>query len=193
MIKNIIFGILILGFIASVLFLNTPMVQGVLNTRKEVQYYQEQLNQKKDFIGTVERLMEKYENNREILQKLDLILPNNNDVPSLLVQIEALVNGSGAVLNDLVITLTDEKAGSRAQEIRTGEASQGKTLTDYKIISINVKLTAGYESFKSFLRAAENNLRLVDVDSIGFSSQNTEAGNVFDFDVVLKTYYQTIN
>ncbi len=193
MIKNIIFGILILGFIASVLFLNIPMVQKTLNLKKEIKYQQEQLNQKIDFINTVEKLMDKYENNQDILKKLDLILPNNKDIPNLLVQIEALANGSGVVLNDLAITVSDEKTGSKAQEVRTGETAQEKTPTDYKVVGISLKLTAGYESFKNFLKAVENNLRLVDISSIGFTSQSSEKDNVFDFDVSLKTYYQIAN
>ncbi|MFH1129212.1 MAG: type 4a pilus biogenesis protein PilO [Patescibacteria group bacterium] len=193
MIKNIIFGVLILGFLASILFLDIPMIQGVLSMKKEEQYQQEQLVQKTDFIGTVEKLMKKYDGNKEILDKLDSILPNNKDVPGLLVQIEALANDGGVILNDVVISISEEKAVSKAQEVRTGEVSQEKTLTDYKVVSIGLKLTANYESFKNFLNAVENNSRLVDVDSIAFSSQAEEGDNIFDFDVVLRTYYQVIN
>jgi len=194
MIKNIVFGILILGFLVSVLFLDIPMVQEVLNINKEAKYQQELLAQKTDFIRTVEKLMEKYKNNQEILQKLDSILPNNKDIPNLLVQIEALANDSGIVFNDMAISAAEEKASSKAQEVRTGEVSQGNLPTGYSAVSISLKLSASYESFKSFLRAVENNLRLVDVDSISFSNQAKEEGNnVFDFEMVLKTYYQVAN
>lgn len=195
MIKNIIFGVLTLGLLGSILFLNIPTVEGVLATRKEIQSQQGQLNQTTDFIRIVEKLMEKYNDNQKVLQKLDSILPNNQDIPNLLVQIEALANDGGVVLKDVVITASSEdKTTSKAQEIRTGDVSQEKIPTDYKSININLKLTTSYESFKNFLKTIENNLRLVDIDSISFSSQakdNTkEGGNTFDFDIMLKTYYQ---
>ncbi len=176
MIKNIFIIILTLGFIGSVIFLDVPMVQNVLGIKKDIETQQKLLSEKNDFIQTVEKLAEKYKGNEDVFKQLNFILPNDEDVPNLIVQLEALANGSGIILSDITFAKEEETE---------------KELLDYKTISVDLRLSGSYESFKNFLATVENNMRLTDVDSINFQAK-TDGGSSapFDFDVILKTYYQ---
>jgi Tfp pilus assembly protein PilO len=175
MVKNIFIAILILGFIGSILFLDIPMVQNILSTKKEIKIQQDLLQEKSNFIETVTKLVEKYIGNEDVFKELDLILPDNQDVPGLIVQLEALANDNGVILNDVSFTEEDDE----------------KKISDYKTIKINLKLNGSYEALKNFLITAENNIRLVDIDSISFGASANEKNNTsFDFDLILNTYYQ---
>ena len=177
MIKKVIIGILALGCIASIAFLDVPMISDVLKTKEDVKTQQDLLKEKNDFIQKAEKLAEQYKGSEDIFKKLDVILPDNQDMPNMIVQLEALANASGVVLRD--VTFAEE------------EKTEGN-VSDYKAIRINVKIDGSYEAFKNFLTAVENNMRLSDVNSIGFQATTNSTGvSTFGFDVVLTTYYQT--
>ncbi len=175
MTKNIIIIVLILGFIASVIFLDIPMVQGVLDTRKSIENQQKTLIEKNEFIETVSSLATKYKGNEDVLNQLRFILPNDEDIPNLVVQLEALAVSNGIILSDTTITKAEKDENSPI---------------DYAIININLRLNGSYEAFKSFLASVENNMRLIDIDTINFQAEGVENSKTFDFDVIFKTYYQ---
>lgn len=176
MIKNIFIIILVLGFIGVIIFLDIPMVQNILDIKKDTKIQQNLFEEKSDFIQTVGKLAEKYKGNESVFKELDFILPNDQDVPNLIVQLETLANNSGVVLDNVAI-IEEEK-------------SKEKT-SDYGIVNVNLKLNSSYESFKNFLTIVENNMRLIDISSIDFDAQIGSGGAPsFDFNVILKTYYQ---
>jgi Tfp pilus assembly protein PilO len=177
MIKNIVIAVLALGFIGVIILLDIPLVQNILDTRKEIKTQQEEFSQKVEFIETVKQLSKKYKGNESIFNQLDFILPDDDDVPNLIVQIEAIANDSGVTLEDFSIS-----------EI---EDSEEKKL-DYGVASVDLKMNSSYEAFKGFLSSLENSMRLMDIDSISFSQQSDEEENSasFDFSLIFKVYYQ---
>lgn len=176
MIKNIVIGALIFGFIGCVVFLDIPMLQNISDIKKTTETQQKLLEEKRDFIQTVKKLAEKYDGNEDIFKKLDSILPDDQDTPNLIVQLEALAGGNGMILNDFLISETEKT----------------EKVPDYKTVSISLKLNGSYEAFKNFLVTVENNMRLIDINSVNFQTQaESENNSSFDFDVILKTYYQT--
>jgi len=190
MTKNIIITISILGFIAAVVLLDMPAVQKVLDLRKSIKDEQGLLNEKKDFIDRVEKLIGTYQDNKETLKNIDSIMPSDSDTPNLIVQLEAVAAGSGVLLSDLNFTIVEEKKGSeKAQEVRSG-AIQEQAPKDYNTVSVDMKMTGDYLSFDKFLKTVEENMRLLDIESINFAPKLIGAVSGFEFEVVLKTYYQ---
>jgi len=177
MTKKVIIGILALGCIASIAFLDVPIVGNVLKIKEDVKTGQDLLTAKNDFIKKVEKLVEQYNGNEDIFKKLDVIFPDNQDVPNMIIQLEALANASGVILQDVTFIKEEKTEGSSS---------------DYGVIKIDMKIDGSYEAFKNFLTAVENNMRLSDVDSISFQTTTDSKGtSIFNFNVVLKTYYQT--
>jgi Tfp pilus assembly protein PilO len=191
MIKNLITIVIILAFVVVVVFLDIPIVQGVLNSRKDIVSNQNLLSERENFIKTIESLIDKYKNNEEVLKNLDNILPGDSDVPDLLVQIEAMANAGGMVVKDVNITVVDDKEASKAAAARTGAVAQEKAPSNYKTISIDLTATGDYSALKKFLQAIEENMRLIDVDSISFSGKTQGSSSLFDFNITLMTYYYT--
>lgn len=191
MTKNLITIVIILAFVAVVIFLDIPIVQSVLNSRKDIVSNQNLLSERESFIKTIENLIDKYKNNEEVLKNLDNILPGDSDVPDLLVQIEALANAGGIVVKDVNIAVVDDKEASKAAAARTGGVAQEKVPSNYKTISIDLTATGDYSALKKFLQAIEENMRLIDVDSISFSGKTQGSSSLFDFNITLRTYYYT--
>lgn len=186
MLKNIIILILILGFIAIVVFLDMPEIQGILDLRKNIKNEKEMFLEKQETLAKVEKLGEDYKADEENLKKVNYILPSNKDIPNLIVQLEALAFEGGLILENFDLSTTEEKAVSKAAEIRTQEEIQVK---NYQTLVIDLKLIGDYSGLKSFLRAIEENIRLMDIESITLSPQSEES-LLFDFEIIIKTYYQ---
>ena len=191
MIKNIAIIAIMLGFVASVVFLDVPIIQNVLSSQKEIENKEQTLIEKEAFIKTIEGLIEKYENSKEVFKNLDIILPGDSDVPNLIVQIEAMVNQSGMKMSDIDIATADQKELSKASAARNkGDTSQEKVVSDYKIIAVDLMVNGDYIAFKKFLQTIEENMRLMNIESITFSQESQQSsGSTFEFNVILNTYY----
>jgi len=178
MIKNLIIIILILGFVAIVALLDVSGVQKAFALRGQINTQKQVLLDKQELIKTVEKLNILYEENKESVDKSKVVLPSDEDIPNLIVQFEALAFEQGLVL---------EKIG--LSEVKKEEVENFKTM------SITLNLMGTYPAFKNFIMAAEENMRLMDIDSISFSYKESEGeeeqgSEIFDFNVTLNTYYK---
>lgn len=144
MIRNIIIIIIILGFIAVVVFLDIPGVQSVLARRKEIKNQQQVLLDKQDLLLRVEKLTRLYEENKENVEKTDYILPSSEEIPNLIVQMEALAFEQGLVLGKVAFETSAEQG-------ITPEGEQ-KTTQDYETMNINLELMGTYDGLKVFLK-----------------------------------------
>jgi Tfp pilus assembly protein PilO len=189
MIKTIVIIILGLGFVAVVIFLDVPGVESVLAKRKEIENQKQALIDKQDLLARVEKLTKLYEENKDNVEKTNFILPSSEEIPNLLVQLEALAFEQGLVLEK--VDLSTAKKEEPTQGI---EGQQQRVIQDYETMIINIGLTGTYEGLKSFLKATEENIRLMDVDSIGFDSaaetEEYEGPQMFNFNIVINAYYQ---
>lgn len=170
--KNIIIVALILGFIGVVVLLDIPGVQEVLGLKKQIENQKKVLEEKQNLINTVEGLRSEYENNKETLDKLDYIVPGKQEIPNLIVQIEAIAAKGGLVLGEM--------------RFKTEEKSSEK----YNTLIIELSLSGDYASFEKFLSTIEENIRLMDVESITFTSAESEGASLFNFGVIFNAYYQ---
>lgn len=187
MIKNIIIIILILALVGVIVFLDVPAVQGILRLKKDIKIQKETLLEKQDFLAKLETLKKDYQENKDIVEKVDYILPSGKDEPNLIVQLEALAIEGGLVLEGFEIIPSQEGIIGKAQGVRVQAESDSKK---YKSLTVTLKLVGDYSSLKKFLGEVENNVRLMDVESIDFSPQSGLDFQFFNFDISLKTYYQ---
>jgi len=173
MIKNILIGVFAVAIIGSIVFLSIPTFQSISALKKQIEINQKTLDEEKVFISKVETLIEKYDLNQETFKKLDFILPGDPDVPNLIVQLEALTKDNGMILNDMQIS-----------------SVEGEKTVGYGTITISLKLSGDYQTFRNFLQAAENNIRLADIDSINLVNKEDNGVFTFEYDVNLNTYYR---
>jgi len=188
MIRNIIIIILLLGFVAVVVFLDVPKFQEILDLRNEVEIQKNTFLKEEDLLAKVENLKSRYEKNEEELKKVNYILPTGEDVPNLIVQIEAIALESGVALESINISSVDGSGSTR----RPGQEATITEEKDYEILSIRLNISGQYEAFKNFLKTIENNIRLMDIQVFSFSLESSEALEtvpIFTFNLTLNTYY----
>jgi len=134
----------------------------------------------------LEKLTRLYSDNKESIDKINFILPRERDLPNLIIQLEALVLEQGLLLEQLELSVAEEGTSGKAEELRTTKT----TAMNYHTVDINLGFMGNYSAFKNFLKAVEENMRLMDVDSISFSPESEENPGIFKFNLRLKTYYE---
>ncbi len=166
----------------------------------------------KEIEAKMKELDAKYKGNLSELEKVMFVLPQEEELASLLVQLENLASANGLIMNSVdfervtqkiatlpsVIRITSEdilpKKTTNSSVTPASQDAQGsQALVDtYKILSVKLKLSGSYESFKSYLAAVEKNLRLMDITSLSFSAQNQSSPDLsgFSFAATVNVYYQ---
>jgi Tfp pilus assembly protein PilO len=184
--KNIIIIVLILSFIGVVVLLDIPMVQGIFDLKNQIKEQQKSLEEKQNLISIVEKLRDTYESNKETLNKLEYIIPGNQEIPNLIVQMEAIAVKGGLILKEINFT-TEEKSNTKNQEAGSGEK---QIAGDYKSLTVDANLTGDYAAFERFLNTVEENIRLIDIESIIFATESETEISLFNFNLIFKVYYQ---
>lgn len=183
--KRLFFSIIILAAIGLVIvFLILPQVSRVKNVRSEIDNLKAELSRKTELSEKIDEMILKYNELVAKIQKIDLTIPKGPQKPELIVQIESLAKENGLILESIVFR----------------EPTQ-KEAVGYKILNISLTLSGNYLAFKNFLTALEQNIRLMDVQLIDFSSPErvvipgvlpTLGGSISEsrFNIQLNTYYQ---
>jgi len=171
------------------IFLDLPSYNKTAMLRSEIKKNQELLKEKEELALKVNELKEIYDSRRNAINKVYYILPVKKDVPGLIVQLEALASESGLVLNNINFT---EKEIKKSATLKTGQGIPATELKqDCKSLIVSSEIGGSYQSFKSFLKALEYNVRIMDIKSIDFSiEESEEKGWDFTFNLEIEVYYQ---
>lgn len=179
-----------------------PIYNEILVLRGEVASYNEALDNSKALENERDKLTAKYNAiNPENLTKIAKLLPENVDNIRLILEIEQIALPYGMVLKDVQYDTAETEANNT-----TGNAPiQGGGITkttpkDYGIFELSFSTTGTYNNFINFTKDIENNLRIVDMSSIVFSSNNvanvssnpsskTVSTEVYKYDFKIKTYW----
>lgn len=161
-------GIAIAGFFT---FTN-PFYENVLADRKQVASYNEALDNSKALEAERDKLTQKYNSfDSENLSKLQKLLPDNVDNIRLILEIEQIAAPYGMILKGIKYSATDNaKAAVSTAGVAQRSAVSLVTAKDYGIWDLEFSTTGIYNNFLNFTRDLENNLRIVDIISIQFSS-----------------------
>lgn len=214
--KNIFFRryILITGFSAAAIlifgyfFFLSPML-GKLNVAKDfsVETKKEELEKLTVTLKGLEDAKKEYEGfTPELLSQIENIIPLEDDLPGIFLQMQNIAQKNNFILTSIEITpiadsrdATDSQAtaapgataGAVAFEPGGGAGPQTESLPaapiEPSVHKLNISFVisgGGYGEMKNFLRDIEKNIRLFDVYDISFSSP--EEG---PYTINLRTYY----
>ncbi|MDD4290071.1 MAG: hypothetical protein PHH83_02215 [Patescibacteria group bacterium] len=118
--------------------------------------------------------------NKNDIQKLKDILPDDKYLPELMAQIEALAIHYGFVAANITIDSSSNVNSSSAEEKTSGSADIIREIQ----VSVNILGGNGtYDKVKEFLRAVENHIRLIDITSFSFDEKMSA------YSIVFKTYF----
>ena len=112
------------------------------------------------------------------LSRLSQILPTSADLPQLIVQLEGLAKQTGFILRDVSFASTQAVAGDLDPRL--------------KAVTVNVSLggPGDYQNLKKLLTSLEQHIRLLDLLSLGITS-NQQLSQTADqgYQLQLRTYY----
>jgi Tfp pilus assembly protein PilO len=113
--------------------------------------------------------------------RLERILPDNVDNIHLLIDINNIAARHGLSLKDVALGTPSDAATVRSA------AAVGASGDAIGSVPLGFTLSASYDDFLAFLQDLEHSLRVVDVEKISFSEDDTK--NVNDYTLSIRTYW----
>ncbi len=185
----ILIGVAIAGFF----MFTSPLYQSISSEREQIASYNEALDNSKALEAERDKLTQKYNSfDPENLSKLQKLLPDNVDNIRLILEIEKIASPYGMVLKNVKYDVTDD---SSTTPQTTVVAAPGAN-SDYGTWNLEFSTQGTYNNFINFIKDLENNLRIVDVSSIQFSSGlstsiglNPSLSQAYKYDFKIRTYW----
>ena len=115
----------------------------------------------------------------KISNDLFLAIPDDANTANIMDQVQQICSSNNVVINSVNI--------SKSSIRKTSTSTLVKGLG---ILQVSLDLVGSYESFKEVLRLMENNIRIMDVGSVGISQADILNRGVFNFGLTVYTYYQ---
>lgn len=187
-----IIPIILIGIAITTFFTFTnPLYRDVLLLREEVSAYNEALGNSKALENERDKLSQKYNAiGSENLNKLEKLLPESVDNIRLILEIEKLAAPYGMVLKDVKYDANQEEADSKSGIIQGGVVANKNK--NYGVWNLGFSTEGTYNNFLNFVKDIENNLRIVDIVEVSFSSDAknpTLASDVYKYNFSIKTYW----
>jgi biopolymer transport protein ExbD len=191
MFRNIIPIILIGIAIAGFFMFTNPMYTEFVDIKSQMASYDEALSNSKMLENERDKLTKIFNSIDTVnLEKLQKLLPDSVDNIRLILEIEKLALPYGMILKDVKYATDVTKAKDNAQ----GGLQAKKSEKNYGAWDLEFSTEGTYLNFISFLKDLENNLRIVDVVSIDFSSDtgsgiNPNSQEAYKYNLKIKTYW----
>lgn len=182
--QSFILIILILALAIFVWQVFLPAYAEVSAVRQERNIWQEKLNDTSNLKQKLGELDKKYDALGEEAERMAAVVPQREDIPSLLVQLEALTSQNGLILNSIEFSTSAKKQDSAANSAVAGSVAPSGA----KITAVNLNLSGTHSALRNFLKSVESNLRLMDVNFVSF--EVSTVSDLTDFQVMINTYYR---
>ena len=160
-----------------------PEYDNVQRLRSEVASRMQALEQQKDVVKQIQRLLQEYQGVARLQETLSLALPQESGVAEALNQL----NGA-AQIGGLAI----QSAGVQSLAIRPSSAPI-KSAKGIGTLRFNAKISGDYDQIKRFLQMLETNIRLMDVKSLKIESgvdPTQKSVQKYLYNITVDAYYQ---
>lgn len=173
----ILIGVSIAGFF---IFTN-PFYKDISFKRDQVASYNKALDNSKELESERDKLTQKFNSiDPENMSKIKKLLPDNVDNIRLILEIEKIALPYGMVLKDVkydAIKEDETTSGTTKNAtpiaVTPQEPNASASNKDYGVWSLEFSTQGTYSNFINLVKDLENNLRIVDISTIGFSSNST--------------------
>lgn len=207
---------------AVVFWLVWPAYNQVAISRQELASWEGKVKDALATAGRLETLAKDYQASESEVERVYLSLPKGEDLPGLLVQFGALSQNNGLILESIGFSKLEKAAQKRVSPLATedvvpggkaatvGPAAPAPTVSPaaerpsqpapaQNTVRVSLALTGSVSSFSHFLKAVENNLRLMDAAAVSFTtggqekvsaSQAASKAESIKFSLALDVYYR---
>ena len=135
------------------------------------------VKEEEQLVKTAGRLLNEYQNARDIRDTLSLVLPTEEATSGIINQVQGIAKTTGVVgegINVEAEPLEFQGTGSVVEPVGT--------------LKVSVRLRGGYEGLRSYIQSIETNVRIIDVDSFVVGGGGTK--DPLSATLVIRTYYQ---
>lgn len=162
------------------------MLNGIREDKKEAQILSNENARLNGLLAKINALNSLYKKNENSVGKFSLILPDKDDKANLTAAFESLASANGLIIGKIIFSEPAEKEARAGEELK-------ELKNDYETKTVELNLQGSYPSFKSFLKTLENNLRAMDISSVGFASSSSASdaspqSAPYIFNLKLETY-----
>ncbi len=187
----VIIGIVILSFSFGYLFFIRPRY---IDISESIKTYNETKKEEYNDLNIYLSKLNKYKSAYESItdkdkERISIMLPENINQEDLFTEMESLISSMGYILTSIQISGDKGQAGkSRSTRSNPATVDVNQNIDDHGLIgeirmSLNISGATDYDSVKKLLTNLENNLRIMDIESLGFSFEGSSVS------LVVKTYY----
>ncbi len=177
--KSISSILLIVAAIAIFVMYTNPQYADIKVLQSQAADYNKALDQSKTLLAERDNLSKVYNQiSPDSLDKLNKMVPSSVDNIRLVIDINGIAARRGLALKNISV----DKADS-AKTVST----LGPNASGYGSINLSFDVTAPYGTFIDLMKDLEQSLRLVDVNSVSFTS--TDKGDTYDYSVSVRTYW----
>ncbi len=174
-----------------------PLYNKISLAKDQIASFNEALDNSKALEAERDKLTQKYNSfDPGNITKLQKLLPDNVDNIRLILEIENIASPYGMVLKDVKYDATDNNAPAASQTIGNVKAKNSLSNKNYGIWDLEFSTQGTYSNLVSFIKDLENNLRIVDVSSIDFSSGanpniglNPSLPEAYKYNFRIRTYW----
>jgi Tfp pilus assembly protein PilO len=159
-----------------------PEYSNVNSLRGEEQAKQQTLDEQRVILDKVSSLLTRYQSIPKLGEVVSIALPADEDVAGAFQQLYTIASASGITIQQFSVN-----ASTNLKPTEEGAAAVRSIGT----AQVNLYLTGTYESFKTFIEAAERNMRIMDVTNIKIQPASRTSGNIFLFNLTINAYYQS--
>ena len=153
--------------------------RSISELKEERGRYIDALNKTKEIEQARTGLLEEYAripaDGREKLEKL---LPDHIDSVRLIIDVNNIAAQYGMKLKNISLTQSD-KAAALVASLALGPVEE-----HFKSVGLKFGVEGSYDNFRSFIRDLEQSLRLVDIETVSFSSRE----DLYEYVVAVSTY-----
>jgi len=169
--KSSAIAILVISILIIGVFLVFPRCQDLRALRLEIGRRNTELQSKEKHISNLQEASQELEKYQLELSKIDSALPSSPSLPSLFNFLQKVSSQNGLIL----------------EEIGSFSVSVPEEKPEIKEISLNLGVSGSYSAFKNFLSTLEKSARLIEIESISFSTPEKKE-SPFSFDLKIKVH-----
>ncbi len=171
----IIIGLILLAALGiAVVF---PKYQNLNLLQSKIKEKEAELQSEKEYFSNLDDISEELKKYEESLSKINSALAAEPGLPALFNFLQTAASQNGLILKKIVPTLPSPLKEELVKEGWSPEIRE---------TGINLTVVGSYPSFKNFLSTLEKTARMIELESISFSTLE-EAGPV-DFNLRIKVY-----
>lgn len=135
-------------------------------------------NNERRTVDAVGEVFEKFGSVFNLQDTLSLALPTQEDIPSIVNQINGIAKATGVIIDSIDLKLLPINVSSKDDAFKP-----------VGTVRITIDLEGAYESIKLYLDSIETNVRIMDVQM--FEVEGDTESEVLKYTIEIDAYYQT--